>query len=129
LRIMNKGFRILYCPQIRLRHMMSQGSRTPERPYYFYTRNYIWIAYKDFPFFRGLRMLVPKLLMMLYFTLRTGKYKAFLRGIRDGLKGLRQLRPHRTPTSAAALRYYYAMEKYRPGLVTRLAKHRSAPQL
>jgi GT2 family glycosyltransferase len=129
LRIMDHGFRILYCPQIRLRHMMSTSTRTPDRPYFFYTRNYIWIAYKDFSLFEGLKMLIPKLGMMLYFSIRTSKYKPFLKGLWAGITGLRQIRPDRTPVSPATLRYYNAMEKNRPNLLVRLARHRSAPQL
>ncbi len=129
LRMMNNGFRILYCPQVRLRHLMSAATRSPGRPYYYFTRNYIWIAYKDFPFLRGLRMLVPKLLMMLYFAVRSKRYKPFIRGLWDGVAGLRRLRPDRTPTSEATLRYYYAMEKQRPGLMARLARHSHEPQL
>jgi GT2 family glycosyltransferase len=129
LRIMDRGFRILYCPRIRLCHMMSQDTRTPERPYYFYTRNYIWIAYKDFPFFNGMKMLVPKLLMMLLFTFRSNRYAAFLRGLRDGLAGLRLVGRHRTPISTDTLRRYDELDRCRPALWVRLARHRKQPQL
>src|SRR5947209_2319016 len=48
LRMLDHGFRILYCPNIRVLHLMSAETRTSDRPYFFYTRNYIWIAFKDY---------------------------------------------------------------------------------
>ena len=129
LRFLDRQFRILYCPSARVFHLMSAETRTSERPFYFYTRNYIWIAYKDYRFLAGMRFLVPKLAMMLYFTLRSGCSRAFLSGIWDGLKGLQRIRKERTPMRAATVKYLTEMEKDRPSLLFRFARHRTQPQL
>ncbi len=129
LRFLDHGFRILYCPTIRARHLMSSGGRTRWRPYYFYTRNYIWIAYKDYRFFPGMRFLVPKLAMMLYFSLRSRQMLPFLRGLRDGVKGLGRIRADRTPIARQTVQYVAELDKWRPGLLFRLARHRAEPQI
>jgi GT2 family glycosyltransferase len=129
LRILDHGFRILYCPHIRARHLLSPATRTKDRPFYYYTRNYIWIAYKDYHFVDGLQFIVPKLLMMLYFSLRARRFGAFQRGLRDGVKGLRQIHPNRTPISNSTARYFAELEQWRPDWMTRLGRHKLEPQI
>lgn len=129
LRTLDRGYKILYTPRVRARHLMSPAARTSNRPYYFYTRNYIWIARKDYRWLAAVKFLIPKLLMMLYFTLRARHYRAFLRGIRDGLAGWRQMGRDRTPISAATERYLGKLESDRPNLVVRLSRHRLEPQI
>jgi GT2 family glycosyltransferase len=129
LRIIDSGFRILHAPQIRLRHLMSMETRTPERPFYYYTRNYVWMAYKDYPVGAGLSFVVWKLLMMLYLSTRSRHLPAYVRGIRDGYRGLRQIRPQRKPIQAVTVRYLRELESWRPSLWTRLRKHRDAVQI
>ncbi len=129
LRILDRGFRILYAPAIRAIHRMSPVTRTAEKPYYFFTRNYVWIAYKDYAIFDGIRFFLPKFAMMLYFTLRSGRFRPFLRGLRDGIAGLRRIRRVRTPVRRATVRYLAELERCRPGMLFRFARHRTQPQL
>lgn len=129
LRILDRGFRMLYTPHIRVRHLMSPEARSSVRTYHNYTRNYIWIAHKDYPVLAGLRFLAPKLGMMLFFALRTGYVGAFLKGLWHGIAGLSKIHAERTPVSWATLRYMAELEKWRPNLWFRLARHRSSPQI
>ncbi len=129
LRLLDHGFRILYSPQIRAWHRPSTKGRSFDRQYYYFTRDYIWMAYKDYRFLDGLRFLVPKLAMMLYFTLRSRSFRPFLRGLWHGVTGLRHIRPDRTPISKSTVRYLAELEKWRPPWTVRLAKHRTEPQI
>jgi GT2 family glycosyltransferase len=129
LRVLDHGFRILYAPQIRTRHLASSETRSSERTFYIYTRNYIWIAYKDFEFVQGMRFLIPKLAMMAFFSLRVGRLKAFLRGFRDGVGGLRRIRSERTPIKRSTARYLAELDSNRPKSMVRLARHRAGPQI
>lgn len=129
LRFLDRGFRILYAPQIRARHQLGPGARNYERTYYLHTRNYIWIAYKDYHFNEAVIYLFPKLLMMLYFTLRTGRFRGFLRGLRDGVLGLGHIRRERTPISRPTARYFAELEKLRPNWIQRFGRHKMEPQL
>jgi GT2 family glycosyltransferase len=129
LRVLDHGFRILYTPQIRTRHLASSETRSWERTFYIYTRNYIWIAYKDFEFVEGMRFLIPKLAMMAFFSLRVGHWKPFLRGLVDGVGGLRRIRSERTPISRSTAHYLAELDSNRPKLMVRLARHRTGPQI
>jgi GT2 family glycosyltransferase len=129
LRVLDQGLKILYAPQVRIWHHVSEKARTVERQYYYFTRNYIWMAYKDYPLWAGARFLSFKLAMMLYFTVRLGCYGSFLRGVWDGVRGLKHVHPDRKPISRATLRRWVDFERGRPGLLSRMARHRARPQL
>jgi len=128
-RVLDRAFRMLYCPQLRIGHRAAQEGRTLERQYYSYTRNFIWMAYKDYHVLDGIRFLVPMLLMMFYFTVRSGAYGAFFRGISHGFSGLKQIHADRTPISKETVKYYAKLEEWRPGVLVRLRRHRAEPQL
>lgn len=128
-RILDHGFRILHTPDIRVNHWASETGRTVGRQYYYFTRNFIWMAYKDYRLWDGLCFLTPKIGMMAYFALRSSAYMAVLRGIWDGVTGLGVVRQSRTPISAATVRYMAEHEKWRPNIWTRLARHRAQPQI
>ncbi len=128
LRLLDRGYRILYYPRVRVSHSMSPETRSKSRPFYFYTRNYIWIAYKDHAFREGVRYLAPKLLMMLFFSIREWNPTAFLRGAWAGVTTLKRIRP-RTPTGAATFEYLAAVERWRPIWLRRLSRHRIGTQL
>jgi GT2 family glycosyltransferase len=128
LRLLDRGYRILYCPRVSVAHSMSHETRSKSRPFYFYTRNYIWIAFKDLSFREGMRYLAPKLVMMLFFSLRAWSLRPFVRGIWDGVCGLKRIKP-RTPTRGATLSYLAELERQRPSWWRRYARHRLQPQL
>src|SRR6201984_466796 len=129
LRVMDQGFKIIYTPEVRVWHQVSGKARTNDRQYYYFTRNYIWMAYRDYPLWRGARFLSFKLAMMLYLTVRAGCYPSFLRGLWDGVRGLPRIHPDRRPISRATMNRWLDLEKGRPGLLTRMARHRAGPQL
>jgi len=129
IRLLNGGYRILHAPQVRVGHRASEKGRSSHRQYYFYTRNYVWTAYKDYHLWEGIGYLIPKLLMMLYFALRSGSLGSFSRGLWDGVRGLPRVRKDRTPASAATIQHLAQLEKSRPNLWIRLARHKTAPQL
>jgi GT2 family glycosyltransferase len=129
LRVMDHGFKIIYSPDIRIWHQVSKKARTDHRQHFYFTRNYIWMAYKDYPFLAGMRFLSFKLAMMFYLAARAGSYGSFMRGVWDGLKGLPRIHADRKPISRATMKHWVDLEKGRPGLLTRLARHRARPQL
>lgn len=128
LRILDHGHRILYCPAVAVRHSMSNETRSENRPFYFYTRNYVWIAYKDHDVRAGVCYLVPKLAMMAFFSLRAGRPLPFLRGLWHGFSGLRRIHP-RTPVRRATLAYVAELERWRPSWFQRVRRHRLETQL
>lgn len=129
LRVMDLGFKIIYTPEVSIWHEVSAKSRTNDRQYFYFTRNYIWMAYKDYPLWAGIRFLCFKLAMMLYLTARSGAYGSFSRGLWHGFKGLRRTHLDRRPISRATMKRWLALEKGRPGLLARMARHQARPQL
>jgi GT2 family glycosyltransferase len=128
LRLLDRGYRILYCPRVTVAHSMSQETRSKSRPFYFYTRNYIWVAYKDHGFREGIRYAVPKLLMMLFFSLRAWCPMPFVRGIWAGVCGLKRIKP-RTLTRSSTFVYLAELERHRPPWWRRYVRHRLESQL
>jgi hypothetical protein len=128
-RILDHGFRIIYTPDIRVGHRAASEGRSSHRQYYFFTRNYVWMAFKDYRAWDGMVFLVRNLLMMGYFALRTASYAPFLRGVWDGFRDLRRIHRDRTPTGRKTMKYWAELESYRPGLLVRLRRHRTAPQV
>jgi len=129
LRVMDHGFKIVYSPEVRIWHQVSTKARSDDRQYFYFTRNYVWMAYKDYPALAGARFLSFKLAMMFYLSVRAGSSHSFFRGVWDGFKGLPRIRKDRKPISRATMKHWLELEKGRPGLLTRLARHRIRPQL
>jgi GT2 family glycosyltransferase len=127
LRLLDHGRRIYYEPSVRVRHVMSSETRKSWRPYYYYTRNYLWIAARLYPSFRGLRFLAEKLAMLAYFAARTENLWAFARGIAAGLRGLPEIRKTRKPASAVVWRTLEELSRERSSLVSRLRRHWERP--
>lgn len=127
LRILNQGYRILYTPDIQVRHLMSPETRSMSRQHFLFTRNYIWIAYKDYPVLAGLRFLSFRMAMMGFFAARTGNLSAFLKGAWEGLRGCKEI--ERDPVQRETLDYIESLDSERPNLFTRLARHRAIPQI
>ncbi|HEV2287815.1 MAG TPA: glycosyltransferase family 2 protein [Candidatus Acidoferrales bacterium] len=125
LRMIDAGMKIAYRPEVRVRHAMSQETRSSGRNFYFYTRNYLWIAFKDYSGLRRWRYLAYHWGMMAFFSLRAGHPGKFFLGVRDGLAGLRKLQ--RTRISAKGWRRLDEITAERPGLFLRLRKHRERP--
>jgi GT2 family glycosyltransferase len=129
IRIVDHGFRIIYTPDIRVGHRAAAEGRSSHRQYYYFTRNYVWMAFKDYRAWDGMVFLVRNLLMMGYFALRTANYGPFVQGVWDGFSGLRQIRRDRTPASKETVKYWAELDRYRPGFMVRLKRHRTAPQV
>jgi hypothetical protein len=75
------------------------------------------------------KFLIPKLLMMFYFTLRAKRFRAFLKGVRDGVGGLGHVRRDRTAVSEETQKYLAGLERGRPNWLVRLGRHRLEPQI
>jgi GT2 family glycosyltransferase len=121
LRMIDAGMRIRYCPAIRVRHAMAHETRGARRPYYFYTRNSIWTAYKNYRGWGRTKFLAYTFAKMLYFSIRPSRFIDLVRGLRDGYAGLSTL--PRTAVSNAGWRRLRELGAERPGWYTRLKTH------
>lgn len=116
-RMIERGYRILYEPSIRVTHAYAPQGRASWRNYYFDTRNTFWLVARTCPPVFGLRILVRQVGSMLVYSLRDGFFGWWLRGVLDGLRGTPQSLRERTPMSPATMRRIVAMDADRPGVV------------
>ena len=121
-RIMELGSDVVYDPAIEVIHAYSPLARTSWRNYYFDTRNTLWLVARNCPLGFGTQLLIRQTGSMLLYSLRDGFFLWWLRGVRDGLKGLRQAIRERKKLSSSTMRKIAAIDADRPGVVYLLRK-------
>jgi len=130
LRLLDRGGHIFYSSAVRVRHAaLKDATRGNSRPYYYYTRNYFWVAGRNYPFLSAIPFLVKYLTMMTFFAIRVGHAGAFLHGIWDGIIGLPRIWHTRKPFSKTTSKRIRAMSSERPGLLAVWRRHRHQPQI
>jgi GT2 family glycosyltransferase len=127
LRMLDRGRHIFYRPSIRVCHLISRETRTSWRPYYYYTRNYIWIAARNYSLTKAVPFLSEKLAMMTYFAIRTRNLAALWRGVRDGVRGLSETAKSRKVLAVSTWRTLARLNANRPSWASRLRRHRARP--
>jgi GT2 family glycosyltransferase len=108
-RLMNAGYIVAYDGAIKVRHKHEQTARRPDRFYYYDTRNQFWLAARNMPIGYALRYLAIGQAAMGWYALRDRHPVPWLRGIRDGLRGLHKALSTRQPwtsETAAACRQF-----------------------
>lgn len=123
LRLWNKGYEVLYTPDILVWHTQSLEGRQSGRTFYFLTRNFIWIALKNHRYLVCLRFILRNLAMMLFHSVRNGQVKSFLKGVVDGVKGAPEVYRDRNPISRETELLLQEVRALSPGLIYRIKKH------
>jgi GT2 family glycosyltransferase len=121
-RIMELGFTVEYNPAISVIHAYSPLARTSWRNYYYDTRNTLWLVARNCPALFGTRMLTRQLGAMLIYSIRDGFLLWWLRGVRDGLRGLPQALRDRRKLSSATMQKIANIDRDRPGILYLLRK-------
>jgi GT2 family glycosyltransferase len=125
LRMLDAGASIWYRPEIRVRHSMSEETRGTGRNFYFYTRNYILIAARDYYGWRRVSYLAYHLAMMLWHSWRSNALGKFAAGLRDGVHAA--MATPRCPISRATFRRLDRIARHRPGMIARFRRHWEKP--
>lgn len=115
LRIMNLGYRVIYYPKIVVRHSHAVAGRPGWRRYYYDTRNQIWLLARLFPISIGWRKAIIGLGAMFVYALRDGYFLYWVKGVRDGLGGVRRAYKDRTNINAETWQRYKAIQKHNAG--------------
>lgn len=121
-RIMELGYDVIYDPAIEVIHAYSPLARTSWRNYYFDTRNTLWLVARNCPLGFGARLLTRQLGSMLLYSLRDGFFLWWLRGVRDGLGGLRRAIRERKKMGSSTMRKIALIDADRPGVIYLLRK-------
>lgn len=115
-RIINAGKKIIYFPEIKVIHAHAQEGRVSWRRYYYDTRNLIWLAYRNY----NLRLLITRLPLqvaaMLFYSIRDGYIKYFIKALYDALSNIGELKGSRVPISNRAYAKIKTIDKNRPSL-------------
>ena len=121
LRIIDASQKIVYRPEIRVRHAMAQETRAGRTPYYMLTRNRLWIAFKNYSGARRAGFILNGMAGAFFYSIKNRCVSDFLRGVRDGLRGRKQLPA--TIVCREGWRRFDEIQKHRPGWPTRLKTH------
>jgi GT2 family glycosyltransferase len=95
-RIMNKGYNVIYSPEITVKHYHAKSGRKSWRRYYFDTRNILWLVLRNYPFFYGVKCLFIGITAMLIYSVRDSYLKYWAKGLKDGILGSRRAYRERT---------------------------------
>ncbi len=120
-RLISRGYRILYTPDIAVFHYIAADATRASRFYYCSVRNGIWIAYQYLPPTQVIASVLAHTAKMTFFAVRAGHLGAHLRGFVATLRGIPTLR--RQPLSRTSLARMKAIRAERPALLTRVRRH------
>jgi GT2 family glycosyltransferase len=123
LRLIGLGWDVVYTPDVRVQHMVATSVRPSDRIYYTFVRNAIWVALRNHSAGRAAASIAQDLALVAYCAARAGQTRAYLRGLRDAVRGAGPALASRAPLSAEGYARLDAVCRHRPRLAARVARH------
>jgi GT2 family glycosyltransferase len=120
--LMNAGYKVEYDPDVAIYHETAQRGRSSDRRYYYDTRNTLWVAVRYMPVGRALFRLIGGIGSMLVYSIRDRHVLAWLRGLFDGLRGLRRQYEKRRSPGDTTRQILSSIDPYRPSILYMLKK-------
>lgn len=114
-RLINDGWKVIYCPRIVVTHAYEQTARQNWRRYYFDTRNQLWFVLRNLSFFYGVKKLAIGWGSMFFYAMRDGYLKYWFCAVWDALAGIPTALRSRTAPTPVARRRWREIEMNRPG--------------
>jgi GT2 family glycosyltransferase len=107
LRVLGSGHRIIYCPAIRCVELQISRyiERTRSEWNYYFLRNKLWTAWKNFPVARGIWFIGPRLMRDAMYSLRYGWFDLWFAALLRGLVPPASIRQKRMPIAANTWSY------------------------
>lgn len=115
LRLINAGWRVIYCPDIVVTHAYDQRARASWRRYYFDTRNQLWLIIRNLSFWYGFKRLAIGWCSMLVYSIRDGYLRYWLKAVWDALLGAPRAWRDRIPPTSQARKRWLQIEQQKPG--------------
>ena len=115
-RIINAGFEVRYSGNIAVSHLHAEAGRKSWYRYYYDTRNQFYLAVRNFPVLYSLGYLSRGILSTLFYSLRDGFFRYWIKGMFDGAAGLFRYRGDRNVLSKDAMKVIQDIDSYRPSL-------------
>lgn len=122
-RLMNLDLDVMYDGTIMVLHKHEQQSRQPWRFYYFDTRNQLWLAARNMPFWSAARYLSRGLTAMGVYAIRDGYVRWWFKGLYDGLRRLPAISRSRQVWTPRTRRLCAEIDSHRPAFWY-LVRHR-----
>lgn len=113
-RLMNNGYKVGYFGKISVIHSFAPSGRTNWRRYYFDTRNSIWLAVRNMPFWYAFRFLFVTLILMGVYSIRDGFLKYWIWAIKDGIHEIPEIKRERIPWSPKTKAMISEIDSARP---------------
>jgi GT2 family glycosyltransferase len=123
LRLLDAGHDLVYCPDVRVRHLVDQTARPSSRIYYTFTRNAIWVALRTQRAADAAGSIARDLTLMAFAAIRAGETAAWARGLLDAVRGMPRALATRRVMSKATARRLRSLRALKPSLVARVARH------
>lgn len=108
LKLLREGHLILYCPNLCGVELEVRGQLAvrKSRIHYLNMRNKLWIAWKHYPLYRGLRYSLGRVAVSALRSIRNGWTGYFLEGLRDGVFPPPTIKSQRKPLPPSAWKIY-----------------------
>ena len=116
-RILDSGFDIHYSPEIEVLHKCSSIQRDPWRNTYYDTRNQIWLAVRNLPFFSATFHICYRLFTTFLFGLRRRHLRWYFKAVFDGFNGIPHQKKFRRPISRSTQLRLKEIRRNKPGLL------------
>lgn len=115
-RLIDRGYTVIYRGDLAVKHWHDTDGRQSWMTYYYDTRNQYWLAARNFPAGYAVRYLLRGHLSTWVYAVRDGYIRYWLRGVRDGLAGLREMARERRIVSPATMQALRTIDAERPSL-------------
>jgi GT2 family glycosyltransferase len=116
-RLMDRGWRVIYSPEIRVTHLFAPEGRASWRKYYYDTRNALWLAIRNLPFLYGARLVLRQNCAMLFYSARDGFLGTWLKAWMHALAGAPREWRARKVLSRDTIRRLREIDTHRPSLL------------
>lgn len=121
-RLINRGWRIIYHPDIVVTHAYERQGRASWRRYYYDTRNQLWLVLRNFPPFYGLKKLIIGWGTMLIYSIRDGYFLYWLKAVLASLRHAPKVWQDRTPLRPEAMKRWRLIERQQTGFWKKVRK-------
>jgi GT2 family glycosyltransferase len=126
-RLMDRGWRVIYSPEVTVTHLFAPEGRASWRKYYYDTRNALWIAIRHLPFLYGARLVLRQNCAMLFYSARDGFLGTWLKAWMHALAGAPREWRARRVLSRDTVERLRAIDAHRPKLLQTVLAKMKAP--
>jgi GT2 family glycosyltransferase len=123
LRMIGLGCDVVYSPLVSVKHCHCELGRKEWYNYYYDTRNCFWFVARNFPVLYGGFHLLRGIGPMLFYSVRDGHCRYWLKGVRDGVWGLKAAMRQRSVVGKRAMAVIRETRMHRPAFA-RLVKEK-----